>query len=187
MALLTLMLPEKFPAKPLPVRPNTPSPALREFDPPSKNPPSPSTEPMQHGPPPPPRPKTPLPPLNPPPPSPKTPVPPVLKVVVVSPLPPKLPMPSPPFALEPLGSVKPAAPMAGKELVGELTPNWPAAKLLMGPTNASFMNSVPLNVLVPVNVLFAANLAKAPGNRPPSLAAFTLVRAAPLPESDVAV
>src|SRR5437660_252952 len=43
----------------------TPSPELKEFDPPSKNPPSPSVGPLQHGPPPPPRPATPLPPLPP--------------------------------------------------------------------------------------------------------------------------
>src|SRR5215831_5443317 len=131
---VTLMLPEKFPAKPLPVSPNTPSPELKEFDPPSKNPPSPSTEPMQHGPPPPPKPKTPFPPLNPPPPSPTMPVPPVLKVVVVSPLPPKVTMPSPPFVLEPLATVKPTAPTAGLLADGEPAASSPSVNEVIGPT-----------------------------------------------------
>src|SRR5882724_9581449 len=131
---VTLMLPEKFPAKPLPASPNTPSPELRELDPPSKNPPSPSTEPMQQGPPPPPRPKIAAPPLKPPPPSAKIPRPPVLKVVVVSPLPPKVTIPSPPSWLEPLATVKPTAPMPGLLADDAPAASSPSVNEVMGPT-----------------------------------------------------
>src|SRR5947209_6642973 len=138
---------------------------------------------MQHGPPPPPRPATPVPPLNPPPPPAEIPAPPVLKVVVVSPLPPKVTMPSLPFRLEPLATVKPTAPIAGVLADGEPAASSPSVNEVIGPTMTVLLK----RCSDPVNVLLAANWAKAPATRPPSLAAFTLVRNAPLPEKAVAV
>src|SRR5450432_494760 len=152
---LTLMLPSKFPAKPLPVKPKTASPSLREFDPPSKKPPSPSVEPMQQGPPPPPRPTTALPPLKPPPPSAEIPAPPVLKMVVVSPLPPKVTIPSPPSSLEPLATVKPTAPMPGLLVDEAPAANSPSVNEVIGPTITLLLK----RCSEPVNVLLAASWA----------------------------